>query len=205
MQQLPKDTDLDTNSSSPKNKSKKNQKYKLNRSVLNVIRTTQRNNINLKHIADNKANILLGVNALMITFLIPIIIANQKVIVSTGYIIPIGILSITCLITVILSAGVLRPFSARGKIMGRMTKSIEKSPFFFETYDSMEMEEYYEYFCQISQDEEVFFKYVVEDLQYFGKILSLKYDQIKHAFTGFIIGVSLSTLALIIISLLNLF
>lgn len=174
---------------------------KLNKSVINVIRTTQRNNIDLKHIADNKANILMSINALMVTLLIPIILSNRETIIENHYYIPLAILAVTCLVTVILSALVLRPFSERGRVMKKMSEFREKSPFFFENYDKMEVEEYYDYFCTVSQDEENFFKYVIEDLHYYGKILSLKYKQVKHAYTGFIIGFLLTALAMVIVTL----
>ena len=43
-------------------KEKKEKKSKISKEVLNVIRTTQRNNIELTNIADNKANMLLSLN-----------------------------------------------------------------------------------------------------------------------------------------------
>ena len=54
----------------------------LDKNSINIIRTMQRNNIDLKHIADNKANILLSLNALMITVLIPIILSNLEIIID---------------------------------------------------------------------------------------------------------------------------
>ena len=43
---------------------------KLSRNVLNMIRTTMRNNIELTHIADNKANIMISVNSIILSILI---------------------------------------------------------------------------------------------------------------------------------------
>ena len=56
-----------TSSPSKKSKNKKKKKENLEKGLLNIIRTTMRNNIVLTHIADNKANVLLSLNALMIT------------------------------------------------------------------------------------------------------------------------------------------
>ena len=55
---------------------------KLSKETVNIIRTTQRNNIELTHIADNKANVLLSLNAIMITFLIPLILSNVNIILE---------------------------------------------------------------------------------------------------------------------------
>ncbi|MEZ4957629.1 MAG: hypothetical protein R2825_28985 [Saprospiraceae bacterium] len=49
-------------------KDKTNKKDKLTKETINIMRTTQRNNVELTHIADNKANVLLSLNAIMLTF-----------------------------------------------------------------------------------------------------------------------------------------
>ena len=43
----------------------------LDKKTIDIIRTTQRNNIDLTAIADNKANVLLSLNALIIAALVP--------------------------------------------------------------------------------------------------------------------------------------
>ncbi len=66
----------------------KKPKKKLSKDIINIIRTTQRNNIELTHIADNKANVLLSLNALMVTFLLPLVVANSAVILERLLYIP---------------------------------------------------------------------------------------------------------------------
>jgi len=174
------------------NKKKIVPKERLTRSAINIIRTTQRNNIDLKNIADNKANILLTVNALMITFLIPIILSNLDIIYANQFHIPLIVLGVTCFVTLIFSALVLLPFSERGKSFRDLSKFRELSPFFFENYEKMSVDRYYEYFCETVEDGELFSKCIVEDLHYYGKIISLKYKQIKMAYFTFIIGICIT-------------
>ncbi len=104
---------------------------KISKSVLNMIRTTQRNNMELKAIADNKANILISINALMITFLIPNVLTNIALIIQNYYYVPLVFLTATCLLTIVLSAMVLMPFSIFGKSVRNLTQKHDKSPFFF--------------------------------------------------------------------------
>lgn len=177
-----------------KEKTKKKQ-IKINRTAINIIRTTQRNNIDLKSIADNKANILLSVNSLMVTLLIPIFITNVDYIFEHKLYIPIGLLSITCLVTLILAALVLLPFSQQGQYFQGKNHFSEISPFFFQHFEKMSVEEYYSYFLQTMDDQEQFYKCILEDLHYFGRVITLKYRQIKYAFIVFIAGISISTLA----------
>ena len=46
-------------------------KEKLDKESVNIVRTLQRNNVQLIHIADNKAAVLLSLNAIMLTLLVP--------------------------------------------------------------------------------------------------------------------------------------
>ena len=89
------------------NAKKKNKK--LPKDVLNIIRTTMRNNIELTNIADNKANVLLGINALMLTFLVPLLIPHTDVIKHYHLTIPLSILVGSGFITIYLSVLVLKP------------------------------------------------------------------------------------------------
>ncbi len=125
----------------------------------------------------------------------------MEMILEHHFYIPLAIFAATCIVTIVLSASVLRPFSSKGKIMREMTKAREKSPFFFENYNKMNTKEYYDYFCQVSNDEESFFRYVIEDLHYYGKILSLKYTQIKYAYNGFIVGLILTVISVILVTI----
>ena len=61
-------------------KKKKKKKSGISKETINIIRTTQRNNIDLTAIADNKANVLLSLNAIIIAALIPIVIANVDIV-----------------------------------------------------------------------------------------------------------------------------
>ena len=178
-------------------------KTKLNRSVLNMIRTTQRNNIDLKHIADNKANILMSINALMITFLFPIIFSNLDLIIDQYFYIPMGILAITCLITVFISATVLRPFSSKTILKKEKMMEMDRSPFFFGNYHNMDSDTYFNYFNRVTSDEDALHRFIVDDLHFYGKILATKYNEIKLAYFTFKIGLFLTITSMIIVIIVN--
>jgi len=114
----------------PQEGKKKKTDKKLTKDLLNIIRTTMRNNIKLTHIADNKANVLLSLNALMITFLVPFTIPYFEIIKAYKLGFPILILILTCFIVIYISVLVLKP----GKFFENQ-KEIQKgksvSPFFF--------------------------------------------------------------------------
>jgi len=88
---------------------KKKKENGISKQTINIIRTTQRNNIDLTAIADNKANVLLSLNALIIAALIPIVMANTNRVFEGYLIIPLVVLAITSFMTIYLSAQVLKP------------------------------------------------------------------------------------------------
>ena len=123
---------------------KKNEGLKLSKETVNILRTTQRNNIELTHIADNKANVLLSLNAIMITFLIPLILSNVDTILEKFLYFPLIILAATCFTTIYISAIVLKP-SKFGNFIDADDKNGNFSPFFFGNFYKMKPEEFHEY------------------------------------------------------------
>ncbi len=166
--------------------------------MLNIIRTTMRNNIELTNIADNKANVLLGINALMLTFLVPLLIPYTEVIRHYHLTIPLSILVGSGFITIYLSVLVLKPgkFFANSKAM---KKGDNVSPFFFGNFYKMNKEEYKEYVNKAVLESSSVKDHLTDDLHYIGSRLGRKMELIRIAFNIFMIGFFLSmTLALIL-------
>ena len=173
---------------------------KLSRNVLNMIRTTMRNNIELTHIADNKANVLLSLNALMLTFLLPIIIANFDFIKEMHLGLALVVFVITCLVTIHLSAVALRPgdFSKLAKENGDGEFS---SPFFFANYNRMSSGEFEEKIGEALDNEDMVRKHIVQDLYYIGARLGQKMTLVRTAFNFFLMGLVVSVLIASVIML----
>jgi len=174
---------------------------KISKDVLNIIRTTMRNNIELTHIADNKANVLLSLNALMITFLVPFIVPNFDLITQFHLVVPISLLVITAFITIYIAALVLKPgrFNQNRKLV---KKGKYVSPFFFGNYFEMNKDEFSEYIRGALSDNKQIKEHLTEDLHYIGSRLGRKMTLVRLAFNVFIIGFFSSislTIALIFI------
>lgn len=171
----------------------------LSKSVLNIFRTTMRNNIELTHIADNKANVLLSLNALMITFLIPFVIPYFDIVQKFRLGIPILVLVITCLVVIYICALVLKPSK-----FFQNQKQIEEgkymSPFFFGNFYKMNREEYGEYIKNALSEGELVKNHITEDLHYIGTRLGRKMSLIRIAFNIFLFGLfSAMSMAFILI------
>ncbi len=178
-----------------KKQKKKKKKSGIGKQTINIIRTTQRNNIDLTAIADNKANVLLSVNTIIIAALIPIIIANVDIIFEKLLIIPLVVLAITSFITIYLAAAVLKPSNFDRM---RLSKNPDKesSPFFFGNFYQMEAEEYFVFIKSSLNDPKDLKAHLAQDLYYIGKRLGEKMAYVRQAYNIFTIGILLTLITL---------
>jgi len=173
-------------------------KGKLSKQMVNVFRTTARNNIDLTAIADNKASILLSLNALMITFISPTIIAYSDKIMEDYLFIPLLIITFTCAYTIWLSAQVLKP-SHFDSIGEKMKIGDGPSPFFFGNFYKMKPQEYFEFLQDSLQETQVLRSHLAQDLYYVGRRLGEKMSIIRLAFNIFIYGIFLTIISTILV------
>ena len=169
---------------------------KLSKQTINIIRTTQRNNIDLTQLADNKANVLLSLNAIMVTFLLPMILSNLEVIIQGYLIIPLIILAITCFSTIYISAIVLKPSNLQEyRASPSEDPDAQFSPFFFGNFYKMEPDEFFEYMNEVISNTKLVKIHLTQDMYYIGRRLGYKMDRIRLAFTIFLSGLFLTLLS----------
>jgi hypothetical protein len=179
-------------------------KANLDKNILNIIRTSMRNNMDLTSIADNKANVLLSLNAIMLTFLVPFVLPNYELIMDFKLGVPILILVLTSLITLSLAVLVLIP---RGITHSntRFKAPIKGSPFFFGSFQNLTKDEYLTYLDESIVDKHAISQFVKEDLYYVGMVLSRKMKLIRLAFRIFIFGFLISIVAASVLMMLYAF
>ncbi len=180
----------------------KDDKIVFSKETVNVIRTTMRNNIELTAIADNKANVLLSLNAVMIAFVVPLAISNVDVIVQYTLFIPLVIMAITCFATIYLSTLVLAPF--RFDTFNKdLPASMEPSPFFFGTAYDMSLTEYYDRLISTTNDKAKTRQFISQDLFFIGRRLGEKMALIRQSFQIFRAGIFLTLLSTALVLLLS--
>lgn len=185
-----------------KEEKKSKKKYKLTKEAINIIRTNYRNNMDLTAIADNKAHIMLTVNSLMITILVPLVVANLDILKDMGFHIPITILFCTSIIAIILATLATRPnLPSEKNDINQPSKGGNTSPFFFGNFYKMPEEKYLEVLRKSTRNSEEINRYIMLDLFHVGKVLGKKYKLIKYCYNSFLIGIILTCIATIVILL----
>jgi hypothetical protein len=170
---------------------KKEEKPGLSKKTIDIFRTTQRNNIDLTALADNKANVLLSLNALIIAALIPLVITNLDKILSASLFVPLIVLAITCFVTVYISAQVLKP-SDFNTFREQVMPQAKVSPFFFGNFYQMSAKEYFEHIEQSLAEPQFIKAHLTQDLYYVGRRLGRKMELVRLAYNLFTAGIFLT-------------
>ncbi len=183
-----------------KNKSKK---PSTNKSVIQseksaqmMLKTTLRNNIDLTSIADGKANIMLSINAIILTVAIPLI---ATYIPTYNYlIIPGGVLLLTSLLSITYATLATRPVKTKGSTDLSNIGSGKTNLFFFGNYHSMNISDYKTGLKEVFSSQELLDSSVMNDLYWLGVALGTKFNRLRICYAIFLIGMVLTVLAFVI-------
>lgn len=176
----------------PKGKAKSDKEKMPGRGVESMLRLTARNQINLSSIADNKANILISINSIVLTVLVSIgigRISDYPVIT-----VPAIVFIITCLVTIVLAILSTRPKISSGKFTKEDIHNKRVNLLFFGNFYKMEMEEYEWAMKEMMADSDYLYSSMIRDQYSLGKVISKKYRLLRVAYTVFMIGIIISSI-----------
>jgi predicted metal-dependent HD superfamily phosphohydrolase len=168
------------------------------RGVETLFRLTARNQINLNSIADNKSNILISVNAIIISIIITMLAGNIGNMSSN--LLPILVFLLICLITIIIAILSTRPILITKKFTEEDIKKKNVDLIFFGNFIKMEYDDYLKALKDMIQDDEHLYSILIKNQYTLGKILSKKFRLVKIAYNVFMVGIILT----VVIFLLNL-
>jgi len=162
------------------------------RGVESMLRLTARNQINLSSIADNKANILISINSIVLTVLVSIGIGKISDYPVITF--PAIVFIITCLSTIIFAILSTRPKFSSGKFTKEDIHNQKVNLLFFGNFYNMELEEYEWAMKEMMADSSYLYSSMIRDQYSLGKVISQKYKLLRIAYTIFMIGLILSSL-----------
>ena len=177
--------------SKPKKKSTKNEKLP-GRGVESMFRLTARNQINLSSIADNKANILISINSIVLTVLVSVGIGKISDYPVITF--PAIVLIVTCLSTVVFAILSTRPKISSGKFTEEDIHNKKVNLLFFGNFYNMKPEEYEWALKEMMTDPNYLYSSLIRDQYSLGKVISQKYRLLRIAYTIFMIGLVISSI-----------
>ncbi|MFK7933556.1 MAG: Pycsar system effector family protein [Saprospiraceae bacterium] len=157
-----------------------------------MFKTALRNNIDLTNIADNKANIMLSINAIIITLAMPLLagfIVKQPTLLY-----PISVLLITCVVTVIFATLATRPIKMDGTLSNADILDPQNNLFFFGNFYKIPLPKYQNYIRQVLKSDQALESSIINDLYYLGVALGHKFHLLRICYLVFMVGITLSVI-----------
>lgn len=188
-----------------KKKKKKKKKNKLltigsSKSAQTQFKTALRNHIDLSAIADNKANIMLSVNAIVITVGVPILVNLSYE--NSDLIIPTAILAIGSLLSMIFATLSTRPAKMPGHTsLGHIAEK-KSNLFFFGNFYKMSFDEYVKGMEKVVGNNEILDNSITRDLFFLGKSLGHKFEYLRWCYNIFMYGIAIAMLSFLIVILI---
>ncbi len=161
-----------------------------------MFKTSLRNHIDLTNIADQKANIMLSVNALILTIGMPAFAAylSDKIYLLA----PSMFFLVTCVVTMIFATLSTRPIKMNGQTDLSKINSGKTNLFFFGNFYKIGQKDYQNAIKKIVANRENMDDSIINDLYFLGSTLGDKFRYLRMCYNVFIIGICLSVLAFII-------
>lgn len=168
----------------------------LKRGVSDMFRTSYRNHIELSAIADNKSNILISINGIIIS----IMIASVSTRIDSGswMLLPTIFLLITCMLSLIYSVLAARPRVSNEKVTLDDVRSNRSNILFFGNFHSMEREDYVAGLEELMSDSQRLYDTMARDLHGLGVVLSKKFKLLRVAYNIFMVGLAVSVCSFLI-------
>ncbi len=175
-------------------KEHKNKKAERGRETL--FRATYQNQSSLIQMADNKANIIISINTMIISSIIAITgygaVAGKIDTYDSQVLIPIVLIVLSCLISVIFAIQAARPKLIKAKnVGGTMQKS---SLLFFGVIANYTQQAYLDEIKKLLESGNDLYEHMTIDLYNQGLILKRKYNLLVYAYQVFMFGFIFSVL-----------
>lgn len=179
--------------------SKKANLKKYSRGADSMLRLTARNQISLSSIADNKSNILISLNGIIISLGLALLV--RKFEERPEFIIPTLIFLTFSLATIVLAILSTRPHVSSGKFNGHEVKEKRINLMFFGNFYNMDVAEYEKSVEEMFNDDPNLYTAMIRDQYYLGKVLARKYKLLRLTYGIFMIGLIVSVVSFILVYL----
>lgn len=166
------------------------------RGIETMFRTTSKNHLDLSAMADNKANIMISINSIILSIIISVLI--RKLEEYPHFIIPTLIMTVVCLVTIVLSILATRPNISKGKFTQSDIMNKKTNLLFFGNFHQMSLEEYEWGMKELMNDSNYLYGSLIKDIYYLGAVLGKKYKRLRVAYTVFMFGFVIAVLSFIV-------
>ncbi len=166
-----------------------------------IYRLVATNHMRMNAIADRKANIMLSLNAIIISLTMGIVASSSEY--TLRFIIPTSILIVVCLITIVFAALSTRPKVTSGKVEKQDIEDKKANLLFFGNFSKMEFKDFDWGIRKLLVDQEYLHNSMFIDFYTLGTVLHTKYKFLRICYNVFMFGIVIAVLAIPVLIILG--
>lgn len=171
----------------------KKDKKRPDKGIETMFRITSANNQRLSDMADNKAQLLITVNSIILSLIVSLVL--KKLEDNTFMIVPTFILLLVSLACIIFSILATRPSIPDGFFTENDIERKKVNLLFFGNFYKMALDDYSKGMIKVMNDQEFLYGTLITDVYSQGVVLGKKYKLIRIAYNIFMFGLIASVLA----------
>lgn len=163
------------------------------RGIATMFRTTSHNHSKLSAIADNKANIMITISSINISFIVSLLLRRFEQ--FPNLVLPTVILTLVSLLSIISAVLVTRPLISSGMFSREDILHKRTNLLFFGNFHHMPLDEYEWGMKQLMKSSDLLYSNLIHDIYSIGKMLGSKYRMLRICYSIFMYGIILSILS----------
>ncbi len=173
--------------------SKKENFKKAERGIETMFRNVMRTHVSFSSMADNKANIMISVNTLLLTAIIAVL--ARKLDSNPHLIAPTAIITLVSLVTLIYATLVTRPKITEGVFTKEDIEKKQANLLFFGNFFNMELNQFTWGMKEMMNDKDYLYDAMIKDFYFLGQVLGKKYKYLRICYNIFMYGLIVSIIA----------
>lgn len=182
-------------SESEESSKKKKKRGSVKRGISDMYRTSYRTHLDLSGLADNKSNIMISINGVIISIVIASI--SPKIDSNPWLLIPTAALLLSCLLSMVFAIISARPRVKNEPVTLDDVRANRANILFFGNFYTMSREDYVEGMAELMQDSERLYDNMSRDIHGLGEVLAKKYRLLRISYNVFMVGLIVSVFSFI--------
>ena len=199
---LKKELDISDSEFKKLKKSLKNIQGRDDRGIQTMFRTTSKNHYTLNEMVDKKANIMISINAIIISVILGRIIGH-----SDGFFcvhnLPLIILLVVSTASIFNAVLAIRPAATHGEFTEEEIRNKKGNLLYFGNYHNMAQRDYEWGVLQMLSDSNYLYSTMIRDQYFLGQLLAKKYKFIRRSLGLFIGGFIIAVASFLILGLIG--
>lgn len=179
-----------------RSKPKKDRKQKTSRGVETLFRTTLTNHLKLSEMADQKANLMISINAIIVSITVSSYFGKYEG--AANLLFPTVGLLLVCLITIIVALTATNPVVKAKPMADSDPDEPTVDLLFFGDYTKLRPDDYRRSVRKLLVNDELIYNSLIDNVYAQGRVLARKYRLLRFTYQFFMVGFSVVVLSFVL-------